>query len=161
MGVNVLLFLVFQIGVEPWRRKRLVKGFEDKVMEALEREGTAAGVALAAAQGGPTKTQDQASQTSEVAINPELQSETLQAIDEEVVPEVSAEGVIEAEKLTVFSSSPAPRMTMYQQYKEAFRDIFSDREVSVRRVDLTTAAFEGAAAGMALMGVIVLLLRPK
>lgn len=39
MGVNVLLFLVFQIGVEPWRRKRLVKGFEDKVMEALEREG--------------------------------------------------------------------------------------------------------------------------
>ncbi|KAL8865578.1 MAG: hypothetical protein Q9174_006818, partial [Haloplaca sp. 1 TL-2023] len=38
MGVNVLLFLVFQIGVEPWRRRRLVKGFEDKVMEALERE---------------------------------------------------------------------------------------------------------------------------
>ena len=38
MGVNVLLFLVFQIGVEPWRRGRLVKGFEEKVVEAIERE---------------------------------------------------------------------------------------------------------------------------
>ncbi|KAI9658214.1 MAG: sensitivity to high expression protein she9 [Trizodia sp. TS-e1964] len=36
MGVNVLLFLIFQIGVEPWRRKRLVRGFEEKVVEALE-----------------------------------------------------------------------------------------------------------------------------
>ena len=38
MGVNVLLFLIFQIAVEPWRRKRLVRGFEEKVMEALEKE---------------------------------------------------------------------------------------------------------------------------
>ena len=38
MGLNVLLFIVFQIAVEPWRRRRLVKGFEEKVMEALERE---------------------------------------------------------------------------------------------------------------------------
>lgn len=33
-----MLFLIFQVAIEPWRRKRLVKGFEDKVMEALERE---------------------------------------------------------------------------------------------------------------------------
>ncbi|KAB8297633.1 hypothetical protein EYC80_001441 [Monilinia laxa] len=38
MGVNVLLFLVFQFGFEPWRRRRLVAGFEDKVREALEKE---------------------------------------------------------------------------------------------------------------------------
>jgi len=38
MGVNVLLFLIFQIAVEPWRRKRLVTGFEEKVLEALEKE---------------------------------------------------------------------------------------------------------------------------
>ncbi|KAI4188094.1 MAG: hypothetical protein L6R41_002345, partial [Letrouitia leprolyta] len=36
MGVNVLLFLVFQLGLEPWRRGRLVRGFEEKVREALE-----------------------------------------------------------------------------------------------------------------------------
>ncbi|KAM0195810.1 hypothetical protein ACHAPC_000294 [Botrytis cinerea] len=40
MGVNVLLFLVFQFGFEPWRRRRLVAGFEDKVREALEKQKT-------------------------------------------------------------------------------------------------------------------------
>ena len=38
MGLNVLLFIVFQILVEPWRRKRLVKGFEEKVQEALKEQ---------------------------------------------------------------------------------------------------------------------------
>ncbi|MCJ1311800.1 sensitivity to high expression protein she9 [Agyrium rufum] len=38
MGVNVLLFLVFQVVVEPWRRGRLVRGFEEKVREAIEKE---------------------------------------------------------------------------------------------------------------------------
>jgi sensitive to high expression protein 9, mitochondrial len=35
MGVNVLLFVVVQIGLEPWRRARLVKGFEEKVKEVV------------------------------------------------------------------------------------------------------------------------------
>ena len=35
MGLNVLLFVVFQIMIEPWRRRRLVKGFEEKVEVAL------------------------------------------------------------------------------------------------------------------------------
>lgn len=38
MGVNVLLFLVFQFGFEPWRRERLTRGFEDKVKMALAHE---------------------------------------------------------------------------------------------------------------------------
>ena len=37
MGVNVLLFVVVQIGLEPWRRKRLVRGFEEKVKEAVQQ----------------------------------------------------------------------------------------------------------------------------
>ena len=40
MGLNVLLFVVFQILIEPWRRRRLVRGFEEKVQEAI-REQTA------------------------------------------------------------------------------------------------------------------------
>ena len=35
MGVNVILFVVVQVGFEPWRRKRLVRGFEEKVKEAV------------------------------------------------------------------------------------------------------------------------------
>src|SRR5271169_5654913 len=37
MGVNVLLFVVVQIGLEPWRRKRLVRGFEEKVKEVVQQ----------------------------------------------------------------------------------------------------------------------------
>jgi hypothetical protein len=35
MGVNVVLFIVVQVGLEPWRRKRLVRGFEEKVKEVV------------------------------------------------------------------------------------------------------------------------------
>lgn len=35
MGINVLLFVVVQVGLEPWRRARLVRGFEEKVKEAV------------------------------------------------------------------------------------------------------------------------------
>lgn len=40
MGVNVLLFVVVQIGLEPWRRNRLVRGFEEKVKEVVEGQAT-------------------------------------------------------------------------------------------------------------------------
>jgi len=38
MGLNVLLFIIFQLLLEPWRRRRLVRGFEDKVQEALKEK---------------------------------------------------------------------------------------------------------------------------
>lgn len=45
MGLNVLLFVVFQILIEPWRRRRLVRGFEEKVELALqERDAQLAGL---------------------------------------------------------------------------------------------------------------------
>ncbi|KAI1110873.1 Mdm33 family-domain-containing protein [Nemania sp. NC0429] len=52
MGMNILLFLVLQFGAEPWRRRRLVRGFEEKVREALAeervvREGAERGLAAA------------------------------------------------------------------------------------------------------------------
>jgi sensitive to high expression protein 9 len=38
MGFNVLLFIVVQLGLEPWKRKRLVGGFEEKVREVIQEE---------------------------------------------------------------------------------------------------------------------------
>jgi sensitive to high expression protein 9 len=38
MGVNLFLFWVVQIGLEPWRRRRLVAGFEEKVREVIEEK---------------------------------------------------------------------------------------------------------------------------
>lgn len=178
MGVNVLLFLVFQIGVEPWRRKRLVKGFEDKVMEALEREGSAVGTTLAEAQ------------MAQGAISAEVQeaqeATTLADIGEDAQVPAPADPSMEApppplqvdttsETVSVESSSGAkldvqPRLPMsifailkecmkLDIIKEWIRDVFSERQVVFRRVDVTTAILEGAAAGMASVGMLVLLVR--
>lgn len=51
MAVNIFLFLVLQFGAEPWRRRRLVKGFEEEVRKALahEREMTQASQQAASA----------------------------------------------------------------------------------------------------------------
>jgi sensitive to high expression protein 9 len=35
MGINILLFLVFQLALEPWKRRRLVGNFEERVQQAL------------------------------------------------------------------------------------------------------------------------------
>jgi len=35
MGLNILLFLVFQLALEPWKRRRLVGNFEEKVQQVL------------------------------------------------------------------------------------------------------------------------------
>ncbi|SCU88599.1 LANO_0D02564g1_1 [Lachancea nothofagi CBS 11611] len=40
MGMNILLFLVFQLLLEPWKRRRLVGSFEDKVKLALDEQAT-------------------------------------------------------------------------------------------------------------------------
>lgn len=38
MGFNIFLFIVVQLGLEPWKRKRLVGSFEEKVKSALESD---------------------------------------------------------------------------------------------------------------------------
>lgn len=37
MSVNIVLFLVFQLLLEPWKRRRLTSSFEDKVKQALDQ----------------------------------------------------------------------------------------------------------------------------
>lgn len=38
MAFNIVLFIVVQLGLEPWRRRRLVASFEDKVKTVIEAE---------------------------------------------------------------------------------------------------------------------------
>lgn len=178
MGVNVLLFLVFQIGVEPWRRKRLVKGFEDKVMEALEREGSAISTTpmdLKTAQGlSPAAVQEAQEATAPVDIE-EAQSPavTLPAVTKPL-PDPSPETPLPVqenlptETISVQSSSISKLdlqlqipMSIFRSIKEWIRDMFSERQIVLRRIDITTATLEGAAAGMTIVGSIVLLLRSR
>ena len=161
MGVNVLLFLIFQIGVEPWRRKRLVKGFEDKVMEALEREGSA----------GPTVTEtgevrdipvepSDVVEDAQVVATKEFLPEPQAAVQEQFSPDTEGQEVF-ANIGAVSVSNPRTSTSIWRHYMESIGDMFSERQIIVRRVDLTTAMVEGAAAGVTIVGLLVWLLRQK
>ena len=170
MGVNVLLFLVFQIGVEPWRRKRLVKGFEDKVMEALEREGPIKTV-LERKEAGNTGLVPGGDRILESMPALELEAEEAQTnVSQTLEPAVPTKteritkpartGDKPKHEIALVSEPIIPTSTL-ASLRENFRDMFSDRQITLRRVDLTTVALQGAAAGFALVGLVVIILRPK
>ncbi|KAL9016005.1 MAG: hypothetical protein Q9185_006627 [Variospora sp. 1 TL-2023] len=170
MGVNVLLFLIFQIGVEPWRRGRLVRGFEEKVKEALEREvkvninlDTTRMEGLRATDSG-TELDKPARNTEEImegatdeAVRGNVEMEKI--IDEEVEKEVTE--TIELERSIDQATDEGIRREKgrTQVLTEKVKDLFSARQVVVRQWDLTALALEGAAAGLTVAGVIFMLLR--
>ncbi len=192
MGVNILLFLIFQVAVEPWRRKRLVKGFEEKVMEALEKEKVDVNSppALASALEDTVSTVGSASAATESDALAEVVDEAklaaaISMVDavapaasgnssaiETAIEIIDAAEAIEAAKN--HDGDPAPvedlpavqaafgePRTGYAYYQDAFRELFSERKVTMTQRDVTTAVLEGAAGGAALMGLLLVLLRPR
>ena len=167
MGVNVLLFLVFQIGVEPWRRRRLVKGFEDKVMEALEREkgvavvetGTREDVSVQLPMEAEREVDESAGkreggveavdQRLERNVDVEVEEEVAASVDEETLTEQQAEEILASRGLAFEA----------QRLRDVFSDLFSDRQISVQKWHLTALALQGAVAGMTVAGLIVAVLR--
>lgn len=169
MGMNVLLFMVFQIGVEPWRRKRLVKGFEEKVMEALEREGAATnaatGAALAALQASHSAAASGAAPIAPMehnVVSPEVEATAEEIMFEEVAAE--AEGGPNL-RLSLAENANPPRSwsfaTFIKSYRGKIADLFSEREIAMRKVDLTAAAIEGTFAGLAIASVIAAIVRSR
>lgn len=158
MGVNVLLFLVFQVLVEPWRRKRLVTGFEDKVTEALaERE--------AVPVGKMTKMETEVSPSSSSHFSPKIFTSAEEKLDNELAPEavnaVGEEANLVASPIAGDESIPtdvSKSKSAVEYAKGALRDRFSNRQVTVRRLDITIVALESAAIGMATVGLAVLFL---
>lgn len=159
MGVNVLLFLVFQIGVEPWKRKRLVKGFEDKVMEALEREGSGAPQNLEASQEtlSPANDIPALPTTEKLQIEHESESGIVLLVNDRK----PSENVFVELEPQIADVEDVPVSTFgYQRLKEALQNLFSHRQVILRQVDLTTLVLEGVATGV-VMTVGFLLVRPR
>ncbi|KAJ5653782.1 hypothetical protein N7490_000785 [Penicillium lividum] len=170
MGMNVLLFLIFQILVEPWRRRRLVKGFEDKVVEALEKEKALNQAALV---GGivpasnlevidspveesvvATVATDLPSETSEVAlVENEAQN---QGLLETLSPSDTAPQSLYS-RLAGISLSPLS----LEYWKQTLNELLSDRSVAMTQRDLTVAAVQGAAAGAAVMGLLIAFVKPR
>ena len=157
MGVNVLLFLVFQIGVEPWRRKRLVKGFEEKVMEALEREGTPPGPAVAFSQATEHPSEGPAIVEEQTATLGEPEPE-IPLLSNETKP--SENTFVALEPGNEVASETKPAISILDRILESIRELFSHREVVISRIELTAIALKGAAAGMGVAAALLMLLKP-
>lgn len=218
MGLNVLLFVVFQIGIEPWRRKRLVQGFEEKVEVALKetfdeitavqpvqpvrpnQEGAIAAMspgekveevadkiaeqivdAVSGTTGPPTDDEpEQAAppippppttvETSATTLPPEpvIEAAAEQLAAEEVAAEQIEQGSPEAITPQEPVSPPSgasrwvPATSPFAWYEDSLRALFSDDHLlTVTQRQLTTVAMQGVAGGMALMGFLFVLFRPR
>ncbi|KAK2771775.1 sensitivity to high expression protein she9 [Emmonsiellopsis sp. PD_33] len=169
--------------VEPWRRRRLVKGFEEKVVEALERENELRAVAeLGAVTASVPAVPSAAVPTTTLAEtalpSPETQTEgpataTATAVtpSEAQVPESTtttasslqqqAQELIEPPMPTPAHLFPPDAPLSPDSWRQTIRDLFSERRISLSQRELTTVALECAAAGAAVMGVLIAVFRPR
>ncbi|KAL4894744.1 Mdm33 family-domain-containing protein [Aspergillus ambiguus] len=152
MGVNVLLFLVFQIAVEPWRRRRLVKGFEEKVIEAIEKEREMNHVEVLAP---PAATAPAAAAAAAAEVDVVDSTEKVDVEDSTVaVPDA-----VHEERAAPLPSVPSTlSVDAWRQY---LRDLFSERSMTITQRDLSSVALQSAAAGAAMMGLVIALIRPR
>lgn len=176
MGVNVLLFLIFQILVEPWRRRRLVKGFEEKVKEAIETEAAAsrtivAGLTRAVEAGAATAAE--AAAEAAAAAEPVAEMAVSESILEDVVPKVEPDSVLAAAPgdVTPVDAVPeeilaektfAEKLSTYastEYWSEVIQDIFSDRNVVLTQRELTKIALQSATVGATIIGLTVAIFR--
>jgi sensitive to high expression protein 9 len=161
MGVNILLFLVFQLGFEPWRRKRLVRGFEEKVREALEKEK----MSHAAAHDGKVNeipvdgiveagVQDLENGTG----GPQTSDPVVDAVVATMRQDSSRQEDAAALDTTEMHLPRALLLGKPETWKAAVQDLFSHRVISKRKQDITFIALEGAATGAAIATIIASLL---
>ncbi|KAI1825988.1 Mdm33 family-domain-containing protein [Xylaria intraflava] len=161
MGVNILLFLLLQFGAEPWRRHRLVRGFEEKVREAIAEERLAREeaerVAVANAAAIASAAEKEAATTSAEEEPPVLAVPDLALSETDVVPPAS-------ESPEPSPESEPPRiswraaLTDTNYWRLTLWDLLSDRKIALRMRDISLIAVEGVAIGATVAGSLALLL---
>lgn len=188
MGVNVLLFLVFQIAVEPWRRSRLVRGFEEKVLEALQKNNAevadihnhfyttareevldssdSESIADVAEQPiKPTTTEaippaNETPTTDTPALEPSSSTgETTPTAAAPTTP--TSTSILETGKSHLSRLLSLLPSASTESWRNTLHDLFSDRSITITQCDLTTIALQSAAAGAAAMGLVIALIRPR
>jgi sensitive to high expression protein 9, mitochondrial len=128
MGLNVLLFVVFQILIEPWRRRRLVKGFEEKVEVALQERD----VQLA----GLRSSVDSHAAATAAAARPGASSTPTTAASQSTGAQAKAEAVAEAiaEHIAdAVSGAAPPSSSTSQADAEAAADAVVAKEIAAEQ----------------------------
>lgn len=181
MGMNVLLFLVFQIAVEPWRRRRLVKGFEDKVVEALEKEKASQQVAgqgnIPASVFAPilpevidSTLETSSSESTGTVVVPATEKSvpTPTAVTDATTPTSTADVMPVATTSASDSSSLYSRLSeisfsplSLEFWQQVSDELFSLRRITLSQHDMTVVAVQSAAAGAAVMSLLIAIVRPR
>lgn len=187
MGFNIILLLAQILFFEPYRRRKIVRevkvALDEKTMHAPSPEVTkqvdevaqpaaeplqavkAPVAEVAEATSQPLEEVAQAaSQSLNAVIGEKEDAGQTPLAAGEVLPEEAADV---AEASVPLSSDTSPPNSLpadlsgWEAYKATFYDLFSERLIQMKQVELTTVALQGAASGVAAMGLLFLLLRPK
>lgn len=170
MGVNILLLLA-QIAIfEPYRRKKIVKD----VKAALDEKTMPATLTSAEIE----RQVDAVIPPQHVTLEAEKDDKTLldSLLPQETVGKtpLAAGEMLPSEAADFAGAVPAAKSKLEEKvhekgvakstlegYQEVLRDLFSDRIVQLRKVDVTNTALQGAATGVAVMGLLFVLFRPR
>lgn len=141
MGVNVLLFLVLQFVAEPWKRRRLLRAVVQEEKTVLEEVRAQLGAVRASMDA--RSREDEARREAAPPGSP-VQTGGAPAV---VDGDAAADGP---------RGSWSELLRDPRRWGEAAGELYSDRRVDLRMRDLSLVALEGAVAGAAVAGGIVL-----
>jgi sensitive to high expression protein 9, mitochondrial len=180
MGFNVLLFIVVQLGLEPWKRRRLVGGFEEKVREVIQEESLRnALVRIHPEENGAIAEAAEVVAESTTAIEEAIQAEEAPediAIEEGALPvievampetvvgegEAPVEEIAETTAKGFLGKDDRPWLVyLKEEAVENVGGLFSEKLVSIKQVDLTMTMLESVAAGAFFATMISLLLSAR
>ncbi|KXT13285.1 hypothetical protein AC579_7219 [Pseudocercospora musae] len=184
MGVNILLLLA-QIAIfEPYRRRKITRnveaGVEARVEALLDRKlgglsvkpetETQIDQVVAPTEVVPEESQQPLDDILPATGNDVAGSSPLAAAEmlppeasdsAGAVPETPPKQETEPAKQLISDAAREVVKGPWESYEEYLRDLWSERIVQMRKVDVTNTALQGAATGVAIMGMLFILFRPQ
>jgi sensitive to high expression protein 9 len=178
MGFNILLLLTTTAVIEPWRRRRMVREIKAALEEQNLLRTSSAPLAVIEKEideaiepvGVPLEVTSEAPVAAAVATEPTTPTEEIKA-DETLTSTVPEPEILMSkvpEPAPEVSPSEATKPTLADQakisadqLKHQIQELFSEKPITVRKVDVTTVALEGAVVGAGILGLLMLLLKPR
>lgn len=171
MGFNVLLFIIVQLGLEPWKRKRLVGGFEEKVREVIQEESLKnallhaqhiAGEEQSAIQPGAEILETAiTSSSSDVRDMPEFaaieQPVAISESQKEHTTNINAGEGVSGSKQTILNET----QKSLKFVKEKAQELMSERKIMVSQKELTIVAAQSAAVGAVLTALVSIVISSR
>ncbi|KAK4896891.1 sensitivity to high expression protein she9 [Elasticomyces elasticus] len=178
MGVNILLLLANILIFEPYRRRKIVRDMKAALDEKTLHLPAHASVAEAPKQADETSAPaPPPAARNSVPINSKPAEDpleflmagdtafgevTLAAVDPVVMGGADGYAGAPSSSQRILEQAPATASDdRAATFTEVFYDLFSERLIQVKQVELTQVALQGVAAGVTAMGLLFVLLRPK